>query len=210
MRGRRQRRAAALAAEELFQGTTRSYKRLKADASDTSDSDTSGGEQEEEYVNRRVKPEPVNTKELTLDNNICPLGVIFNVNLDPWIVYSYQAICDRGVFPESYTSTILRNSTLYLEMDDASRYELTTQKEKSNKAKDSIYESYEWLKVRNPKELDTESMVVAGIPLPTQHKTAVASNLDWDEILWNSDNVGVRGVTYPVKCIRFLENTTST
>ena len=43
------------------------------------------------------------------------LDVVFNLSLEPWLVYSLRHVADRGMDPTNWTSYRLKSQTFYFE-----------------------------------------------------------------------------------------------
>ncbi|XP_017256793.1 uncharacterized protein LOC108226362 [Daucus carota subsp. sativus] len=135
----------------------------------------------------------------------------FNLCNEPWIMYSINAVADRGLEKPLFTSARLKmGEVLYLE-NHACRYELCFVKEKvvkretkdpANIAESESIDLFRWSRCKKP--LPQELMLSLGIPLPLENVEVLEDNLEWEDINWSPSGVWIAGKEYPLNRVHFL------
>lgn len=123
-------------------------------------------------------------------------AVVFSLSNDPWMKYSVQSICDQGLKPHDRTSARLHSQVMFLETNKE-RYEISKTETKNGE------EKYCFAKCRNI--LSSKEMRTIGIPLPENEKDMIEEKLLWEEIEWSVNAVAVRGKSYPIVRVHFME-----
>lgn len=152
---------------------------------------------------------------LPSDKFVPNITLTFNLSNDPSMKYSLGIVADKDYDGDSYTSFRLRSEVIYVETD-RDRFELswsgsrpatlpTTPVGASTTRKDVMLDTYRWVRVLNPRQLDSSAMAQLDVPLPADYIEVIEDDLDWSEIEWGPNTIRVRSNEYRLRSIQFFK-----
>ena len=126
-------------------------------------------------------------------------ALVFNLSIEPAFKFNLCVFGDKSNDVQSRTSYMTQKQVIYLETEKE-RFEIcrkTPLKPKDGEA-DTPALKYTFSLVLNPEKLDNEFFALAAteVPLASEHKTVIADDLDWHDLIWSDHSVNLKDKTY--------------
>eukprot|EP00882_Tetradesmus_deserticola_P004729 GHRQ01004983.1.p1 GENE.GHRQ01004983.1~~GHRQ01004983.1.p1 ORF type:complete len:264 (+),score=125.09 GHRQ01004983.1:1451-2242(+) len=127
------------------------------------------------------------------------LTVLYNLCNEPWMKYSMSSVADRGLKSSQWTSSRLREESLYLETSRL-RFELSYAGTATTD--EGQVDNYDFAQCK--RLLPVSAVRGLGVPLPAAEVELLEDNLTWDEIKWANMSMTVRGKQYKMLRMHFM------